>query len=289
MGGGAWTTAASVNYVASNATFKSLGATTLDSLTNFSASQVYTARKIDPLLDPKNVVRECCDSEEHPNTFPVIIGLDVTGSMGKATVACAAKLNDIMENLYGKVSDIEFMMMGIGDLAYDDAPIQVTQFESDVRILDQTTKIYFEAGGGGNKYESYTAAWYFGLYHTKLDCWNRGKRGLIITMGDEPLNPYLPGTTLAEVTGDSVQDVDTVKLYDEVIKKFDVYHIAITDQESCFALYKEEIKNTWGKVLGQHLLFGKSDDLPELIGNIVDDHLGNSTFVVNTPGDGIRW
>lgn len=289
MGGGAWTTASVSNYVSNSALFTSLGATTLDSLNSFSASQVYTARKIDTLLDPKNVIRECCDSEEHPNTFPVIIGLDVTGSMGKATVACAAKLNDIMENLYGKVSDIEFMMMGIGDLAYDNAPIQVTQFESDVRILDQTTKIYFEGGGGGNSYESYTAAWYFGLYHTKLDCWNRGKRGLIITMGDEPLNPYLPGVNLAEVTGDSVQNVDTVELYDEVIKKFDVYHIAITDQESSFARYEERIKNSWGKVLGQHLLFGKSDDLPEIIGSIVDDHLGNSTFVVNSAGDGIKW
>ena len=289
MGGGAWTTSSVTNYVSNNALFTSLGATTLDSLTSFSASQVYAARKLDPLLDPKNVIRECCDSEEHPNTFPVIIGLDVTGSMGKATVACAAKLNDIMENLYGKVSDIEFMMMGIGDLSYDNAPIQVTQFESDVRILDQTTKIYFEGGGGGNSYESYTAAWYFGLYHTKLDCWNRGKRGLIITMGDEPLNPYLPGVNLAEVTGDSAQNVDTVELYDEVIKKFDVYHIAITDQESSFARYEERIKNSWGKVLGQHLLFGKSDDLPEIIGNIVDDHLGNSTFVVNSTGDGIKW
>ena len=289
MGGGAWTTASVRNYVSNNALFTSLGATTLDSLTSFSASQVYTAKRIDPLLDPKNVIRECCDSEEHPNTFPVIIGLDVTGSMGKATVACAAKLNDIMENLYGKVSDIEFMMMGIGDLACDDAPIQVTQFESDIRILDQTTKIYFESGGGGNSYESYTAAWYFGLYHTKLDCWKRGKRGLIITMGDEPLNPYLPGVNLAEATGDSVQDIDTVELYDEVIKKFDVYHIAITDQESSFARYEERIKNSWGKILGQHLLFGKSDDLPEIIGNIVDDHLGNSTFVVNSAGDGIKW
>lgn len=108
-------------------------------------------------------------------------------------------------------------------------------------------------------------------------------------MGDEPLNPYLPGVTLAEITGDSVQNVDTIELYNEVIKKFDVYHIAITDQESSFARYEERIKNSWGKVLGQHLLFGKSDDLPELIGNIVDDHLGNSTFVVNSTEDGIRW
>lgn len=84
------------------------------------------------------------------------------------------------------------MIMGIGDLAYDGCPIQVSQFESDIRIAEQLDKIYFEFGGGGNSFESYTAAWYFGSRHTKLDCLNRGKKGIIITMGDEQLNPYLP-------------------------------------------------------------------------------------------------
>lgn len=103
--------------------------------------------------------------------------------------------------------------MGIGDLSYDRFPIQASQFESDIRIAEQLEKVYFEFGGGGNFYESYTAAWYFGARHTKLDCWNRGKKGIIITIGDERLNPYLPRTAyycgLSNATGDSLED--TVK------------------------------------------------------------------------------
>ena len=194
-----------------------------------------------------------------------------------------------MTELYGEVKDVEFLMMGIGDLAaYDDAPVQASQFESDVRILDQTTKIYFEGGGGGNAYESYTAAWYFGLYHTDLDCWKRGKKGIIITMGDEPLNPYLPGYKLNEVMGDPSQDVNTEDLYKEVIKKFDIYHIAITDR-SCYARYEEKINDSWGKLLKQHLIIATSDELPKVIKEIVKEHEEPTETSAKMTEEGIVW
>lgn len=288
MGGGAWTTSSATNFVTT--TYAAYNTKSLADFAALDTVQIYSSHELDPLLDPKGVIRECRDSEEHPNTIPVILALDVTGSMGLATKHCATKLNDIMENLYAKVKDVEFMMMGIGDLACDRAPIQATQFESDVRILDQTTKIWFEGGGGGNSYESYTAAWYFGLNCTDLDCWKRGKKGIIITLGDEPLNPYLPGKRLGSVlSGQLMNDVDTNELYEKVIEKFDVYHIAITDQESSFARYEKSIKATWGKLLGQRCLYAKSEDLPEVISQIVDDSATGNAPMVNTNTEGISW
>ena len=283
MGGGTWTT------TAYNSSVKSLGFDSAASICRASAQEVYRGSRLDPMLDPQKVMRECCDSDEHPATIPVILALDVTGSMGTAATTCAGKLDDIMTTLYSKVKDVEFLMMGIGDLAYDDAPIQASQFESDVRIFDQTAKIYFEGGGGGNSYESYTAAWYFGLHNTKLDCWKRGKKGIIITMGDEPLNPYLPGGRLGGVLGCKAQDVDTGDLYKAVTEKFDVYHIAITDREGSYSYYDDRIKDTWGKLLGDHLLIGTSNDLPRLISNIVTNNAEtiNETVVENT--EGITW
>lgn len=189
MGSGTWNTMAYTSYS------KSVGRSVLDDGTlhaNYTAQDLFKSKRIQPELNPYKVVRQCCDSDEHPNTVPVILALDVTGSMGSAAAEVAKKLNEVMTKLYENVTDVEFLVMGIGDLAYDDAPIQASQFESDIRIAEQLDKIYFEGGGGGNGFESYTAAWYFGLRHTNLDCWKRGKKGIIITMGDEPLNPYLP-------------------------------------------------------------------------------------------------
>lgn len=281
MGSGSWTT------TAYNTTLKSMGFDTAAELRTANVQDVYRENHLHPLLNPKGALRECCDSEEHPETIPVILALDVTGSMGAAATTCAGKLDEIMTQLYGQVKDVEFLMMGIGDLACDEAPIQASQFESDIRILDQTTKIYFEGGGGGNAYESYTAAWYFGLHNTKLDCWNRGKKGIIITMGDEPLNPHLPGKRLGEVLGTNAQDVETEKLYKEVIEKFDVYHIAITN-ESSYSYYQYAIEKSWGNLLKQHFIIGTSDELPKIISEIVRRHESDTETVVMTE-EGISW
>lgn len=292
MGGGTWTTAAYTNYVRTNKNI-----TNIDYLNSSSVNQFYDARKLDPMLDPKGVkVRECRDSDEHPRTIPVILANDMTGSMGSANAAVARQLDKIITGLYEDVKDVEFMVMGIGDFAYDNAPLQVSQFESDVRICDQLGKLWFERGGGGNHFESYTAAWYFALNHTDLDCWKRGEKGIIITIGDEPLNPYLPGKEFDRIFGYSAQDVDTVDLYKQVTEKFDVYHIMITDPCSSGRRYLEKNRASWGKLLdGQHLFERDSSELPEVIHDIVVAHANDGYAYVDNGNtvtyteEGISW
>ena len=288
MGGGAWTTSSYKSYMKSTR-----GINNVDSITTDSVNQFYTAHSIDPALDPKGVkIRECRDSEEHPLTIPVILALDVTGSMGSACAAVARQLDKIITGLYADVKDVEFMVMGIGDFAYDRAPLQVSQFESDVRICDQLGKIWFERGGGGNAFESYTAAWYFALKHTDLDCWKRGKKGVIITLGDEPLNPYLPGREFNRIFGYSGQDIDTADLYEQVIEKYDVYHIVISDIETSARYYEKRIAESWGKLLdGQHLFTKNSTELPEVIHDIVLTHVDGAENVsaVTITEEGIAW
>ncbi len=293
MGCGSWTSDSFKSYS------KSVGRSVsksgvIDSV--YSNQEMFKARTIDPALNPKNVIRECCDSAEHPNTLPVILALDVTGSMGDAAVEVAKKLNIIMTKLYEKISDVEFMVMGIGDLAYDDCPIQASQFESDIRIAEQLDKIYFEFGGGGNSFESYTAAWYFGSRHTKLDCLNRGRKGIIITMGDEQLNPYLPlkgrRSGLMEATGDNLQsDVETKDLYDEASQKFNIYHLDVShgyrwDKE-------DEIEKSYKKYLDDiHFRKVTMDSIAnEIVDIIINEAENNIADTVVTPSnsEGITW
>lgn len=284
MGGGDWTTKSFVSYSTSRGfDTDSRGVIKGD----YSNQEMFKARKLDSALDPRGVIRECCDSEEHQNTLPVILALDVTGSMGRTAVEVAKKLNEIMTKLYGQVKDVEFMIMGIGDLAYDYYPIQASQFESDIRIAEQLDKVYFEFGGGGNSFESYTAAWYFGSRHTKLDCWNRGKKGVIITIGDERLNPHLPASGwhsgLSATTGDTLQaDVETKNLYPETAEKFDIYHINVNhrggyDQVGIEESFLEYLDTDHFRTID------RVDDIADEIVKIVVAAAENNEPVVVTP------
>ena len=290
MGGGTWTSTAFTNYI--DSTGLSATASTIDGVTyrtisaNYTVQDLYKSHALSKELDPFKVMRECCDSEEHPNTIPVIFALDVTGSMGGTAAKVAQQLNVIMTKLYEQIPDVEFAIMGIGDLAYDEAPIQLSQFESDIRIQEHLDKVYFEAGGGGNDYESYTAAWYMGLYHCKLDCWKRNKKGIIITLGDEPLNPYLGKDVLHRVTGDALQtDVETVPLYKEVIKKFDVYHIGVEDNGNSYSWHKSAIESSWRRILKDHFKVANLNNLTTMVSDIIINAAKSESLV----GDGIAW
>ena len=287
MGNVTWTTSSYSAYTTSS---RGLSADEFAVSNDFTAQTMYTARRLASELNPKNVMRECCDSDEHPYTLPVILALDVTGSMGGAAMKVAQKLNEIMTNLYEdeSIKDIEFCVMGIGDLAYDDAPVQISQFESDIRIAEQLDKVYFEAGGGGNKYESYSAAWYMGLRHCSLDCWNRGQKGIIITMGDELPNPYLPKERIASITGDKVQDdIETTELLKEVKEKYDVYHIAVNDSETSYKMYQSwyDEDSKWRELLGANYCVATLNDLATVIVNIIKDR---ETSTVNLENE-VTW
>lgn len=285
MGCGSWTSSSFKDY-ATKCSY-SVSASTGEITDDCSVQELYKQKTLDADLSPYNAMRLCCDSEEHPETVPVILALDVTGSMGKTAEEIAKKLNVIMTKLFGEVKDIEFMTMGIGDLAYDRYPIQATQFESDIRIAEQLGKIYFEFGGGTNPYESYTAAWYFGLHNTQLDCWKRNKKGIIVTIGDEFINPILPHRNLNAILGSSEQsDVETKALYEEVTKKFDVYHIDISHR---MRYSEDELHKSWD-ILGDHYIQSDLNGaVDNIIGVIKRSADGVSAGTVSVGADGISW
>ena len=293
MGCGSWTSKSFTSYANSRGMDVSTSGAILG---NYSNQEIFKSRSINPALSPVNIMRECCDNDEHPNTVPVVLGLDVTGSMGDAAVEVAKKLNVIMTKLYEQITDVEFMIMGIGDLSYDNCPIQISQFESDIRIAEQLDKLYFEFGGGGNGFESYTVAWYMGSRHTKLDCLSRGKKGIIITIGDEQLNPYLPlrgrSCGLVAATGDKLQaDIETKDLYEEATKKFNIYHLDVQhgrrwDEDEIETSFKKYLKDDHFRRVSMDSI---ANEIVDIVVSEVENNKTEEPVIASENSEGIIW
>ena len=75
--------------------------------------EVFKKSECDQKYNPRYIgTRECFDSEDHPNTTPIVVGLDVTGSMGYLAVEVATgALNELITKLYstGAVEDPALM------------------------------------------------------------------------------------------------------------------------------------------------------------------------------------
>ncbi len=202
---------------------------------NRQVNEIFTRHECDPKFDPKYIgTRECFDSEDHPKTTPIVVGLDVTGSMGYLAVKVASEsLNELITKLYSTdaVEDPALMCAAYGDYM-DKSPLQVTQFESDIRIAEQLLNLYFENRGQGMVVP--TLLWEFLAKHTNIDAINkRGEKGYLFTIGDCAIireNEFR--RTVKEIVGDDLPFWSNMQTaLTEVEEKFNVFHIMLGDKD----------------------------------------------------------
>ena len=150
------------------------------------------ATKVHGDLDPRGVTRECRDSAGHPESVPIAVWVDVTGSMREVPRKLQARLPALLGLLLrkGYAADPEIMFAAVGDATCDKAPLQVSQFEADNTMDDQLGKLYLEGGGGGQQTESYELALYFMARHVDTDAWDKRRhRGYLFVIADEMAYP----------------------------------------------------------------------------------------------------
>lgn len=200
---------------------------------NASVDELFKQRTIKDEFNPKFIsMRESRDNDEHPNSTPIAVGLDVTGSMGYLPEEIIKNgLNELMKKLYSSkvIPDPQLMFAACGDYL-DYAPLQVTQFESDIRIAKQLLDLWLEGHGGGNGGEDYQLFWYFLARHTDTDSMKkRNKKGYAFTIGDEPCHKVAYSETLKKVFDDESDDISTKDIIKECEKSYHLFHIDIDD------------------------------------------------------------
>lgn len=256
---------------------------------SFSAStrgkttdDIYSASSINKNLDPKGIrLRESRDSADNPKSTPIIIAIDVTGSMGIiADVLAREGLGTLFTEILKSepITDPHLMFMAVGDANYDSAPLQVSQFEADNRIVEQLTQIYLEHGGGGNSFESYNLPWYFASAHTEHDSLKkRGKRGYLFTVGDEEAPKTLTKDQIKRFIGDNLErEISSDEMLADAQRAYDVFHIIIEEGSHAKA-QPAAVWNSWTKMLGQHVVkLADHKKLSETIVGIIEVSEGRS-------------
>ena len=272
MGNGRFDSAAYASY--STSTTRLFDKST-NSYRDRTVSETFVNRTIDPYLNPRDIsVRESCDSDANPLSTPIIIGLDVTGSMGDIALKFAREsIGNLMNRIYEKrpVTDPHLMFMGIGDAWCDRAPLQVSQFEADVRIAEQLIKLYVEGGGGGNNSESYTLPWFFASRFCKIDSFaKRGKKGYLFTIGDECAPEPLTKRQIVSIMGDrpefaEITELSGEQLYKEASKEWEIFHVLVEQGDYCRHSKTRAVKS-WYNLVGNRLLrLDNKNNLEEVI------------------------
>ena len=250
--------------------------------------EIFTQRQISHDMDPKKAhLRESRDSEEHPLSVPIILALDVTGSMGSVPHhLIKSGLPTLMETIIqGGINDPQVLFLAFGDHTCDTSPLQVGQFESSDELLDKWLEtVWIEGNGGGNEGESYFLPWYFAAKHTVHDHWEkRQKKGYLFTVGDEPCLSRIPGASrdlqtadwgshrtkgLQDIMGDGqYQDYTARELLLLASERYHVIHIVIRETSRG---REPHTMDSWEAMMGNDVVpVQSSDQVPAVIARIV--------------------
>ena len=248
------------------------------------------ARAVHGDFDPKNItMRESRDSTSNPESTAIIIAFDLTGSMGQIPHAFVREgLSRLIEEIIERskaepetrrmVSDPHIMIMGVGDASCDRAPLQATQFEADVRIAEQLTKIWIESGGGANSWESYNLPWYFAARRTSIDCFEkRAKKGYLFTIGDEMPPETLAGAHIEKTLGERAErDLASADVLAMASRSYEVFHLIAEQGAHCRANH-DAVFAAWRALMGQRALpLANHEDLAECVVSTIEVCEGES-------------
>lgn len=223
MGGGSWDSGA---YHTSTATRKASGVA--DFAYTASATNVHTN------LDPKRINSkpfgklEARDSTEHPNSNPVLVCFDVTGSNRERAVDFQKRLPNLMELLNKYLTDPQVAVAANDDFKFvGTSAIQISDFESDNRVDDHIRNTWLVGIGGGNDGESYDLLLYAAARKVVLDSVEkRGKKGYLFMYADEPIFDHVDKHEVKAIFGDSIErNIPIAEIIEEARKNFNVFLI----------------------------------------------------------------
>jgi hypothetical protein len=153
---------------------------------------------------------------------PILVAVDVTGSMAHWPAAIFDRLPLLYQTLSQYREDVEISFAAIGDATCDRYPLQVTDFDRGAALDEKLGALYGEGGGGGGARESYELfAWFL---QNRVKAENAVGKPFLIIYGDEGFYPEVdPKQVQHYLAGGIEKPVSSLAVWRDLMERFNVY------------------------------------------------------------------
>lgn len=184
---------------------------------------------------------------------PLIIAVDVTGSMAHWPFEIFDRLPLLYNTLSQYREDLEISFVAIGDAKYDKWPLQATPFANGFDLEQMLGALYGE-GGGGDAPESYGLFAYWVATHVTIQ--PTEERPFLIVFGDAPMHPKVTRGEIEHYLDDSVNgDIDSFKAWEQVAQTWNTWFLRRPTGKPGDAVDKQ-----WSRAIGEQKIFHIEDE-----------------------------
>jgi len=184
---------------------------------------------------------------------PVIVAIDVTGSMASWPFEIFDRLPLMFNTLSQYHPDVEISFAAIGDAKVDRWPLQVTPFASGYDLEQLLGALYGE-GGGGDAPESY------GLFanwvNTHVEIPTTPEPPFLIVFGDINMHAKVEKNQVQHYLGDAPwTDLDSISEWQKVTQKWNTWFLRRPGGK-----HGDHVDTQWGKAIGEQKIFHIEDE-----------------------------
>jgi hypothetical protein len=191
----------------------------------------------------KTTRRLKCDKEN-----PIVVAMDVTGSMGIASKV----IYDKMPMFFGQIKIQDYLpepsisFAAVGDTKCDSDPIQICDFAEGIDLDAWLEKLYLEGGGGGQYHESYEMFAYY--YGEKVDLTHPNKKPFMFFIGDEGFYPTISGVDIKRWFNITSENLDSAGVFEDLMNTYNVF---LVHKPYSYSTTDAKIVRQWTDAIGQ--------------------------------------
>jgi hypothetical protein len=184
---------------------------------------------------------------------PIIIAVDVTGSMASWPFEIFDRLPLLFNTLSQYREDLEISFCAIGDAGCDRWPLQATSFAKGYDLEQLLGALYGE-GGGGDAPESYGLFAHWVNTHVQIP--NAEDPPFLIVFGDITMHGKVPAEQITRVLGDGqAHDVDSVQAWKTLAKRWNTWFLRRPT-----GTRGDEVDKQWAQAIGAQKVFHIEDE-----------------------------